>query len=89
VVETGLAELVPMMALLCSHLGLTRRMGSEALERPEAAGWWRSLVASVVELGVSGVTLHVFWPRWSWRALTLCVGLAQVGNGRSVHGLGA
>lgn len=88
-VETGVAGLVSMLGLLWSHLSLMRRMDSEELERREV-GWWRlALVASVVGLAVSGLTLDVFWTKWFWWPLILSVALAQVGSRRPEHKLEA
>jgi O-antigen ligase len=79
-VETGVAGLVLMIGLLWSHFSLMQRMDSEVLERRKVAWWRLALVASVLGLAVSGLTLDVFWRKWFWWALMLCVGLAQVGS---------
>jgi hypothetical protein len=86
-VETGVAGLLSMVFVLWSHFTLMRRMDAPALEWRELAWWRLALVASVVGLAVSGLTLDVFWRKWFWWALTLSVGLAQVGNRHPVHAL--
>jgi hypothetical protein len=89
VVKTGLAELVTMMGLLWSHLSLMWRMHSEGLEQREVGSWRLALVASVVGLAISGLTLEVFWTKWFWWPLILSVAVAQVGSRHPRDKLGA
>ena len=81
VVETGLAEFVTITGLLWSHLSLMRRMDSEALERREVSRWSLALVASVVGLVISGLTMDVFWRKCFWWTLILC--WASSGRGQA------
>lgn len=84
-VETGVAGLVSMLGLLWSHLSLMRRVDSGALEQREVAWWRLALVASVVGLAVSGLTLDVFWRKWFWWPLMLSVALVQIGKRLAEH----